>query len=445
MPRLRLHIGIDDTDSTLAGCTTYIAAVLVEKLEQVGAVFLDFPFLVRLNPNVPWKTRGNGALSLRVECEEELIDKVKEVVLTAVKDMSDLTTKGTDPGIVFLCRSEIPRQIEFFAEKTVTDVVTLKEAKALISKYGAESFSFNTGRGIIGALAAAGKAFRNDYTYELIAYRARENLGRKRQLDISSIFEMDRLTKPFTFNNVDLEKRRVIITPRGPDPILFGVRGESPEIVKKAFGLVKPLEPVERWVIFRTNQGTDAHLVQAANLSKLKPYRSVAVKATVCRGPKVVPLRHVIFSVKDNSKEVDCAAYEPTGSLRKVSSKLIVGDIVEVCGAVRRRSSREVVTVNLEKIRVLFLAPKSKLVNPVCSKCNKRLESMGRGKGFRCKNCGAKSRQAKKVEVVERRKLKTGLYAASIRSQRHLTKPLSRYGLEKKGLETDPMISGWHS
>ena len=32
------------------------------------------------------------------------------------------------------------------------------------------------------------------------------------------------------------------------------------EVVKKAFGIVKPLEPVERWVIFRSNQGTDAHL-----------------------------------------------------------------------------------------------------------------------------------------------------------------------------------------
>ena len=56
------------------------------------------------------------------------------------------------------------------------------------------------------------------------------------------------------------ERRRVIITPRGPDPILLGIRGETPEIVKKAFEMVNPLEPVERWVIFRSNQGTDAHL-----------------------------------------------------------------------------------------------------------------------------------------------------------------------------------------
>ena len=131
---------------------------------------------------------------------------------------------------------------------------------ALIKKLGAEAAGFNSCRGIIGALAAIGETLDGDYTYELIAYRTPENLGTKRRVDEASIFEMDKLTQPYTFNNVDSEKGRVIITPRGPDPILFGIRGETAEIVKKAYELVKPLEPVERWVIFRSNQGTDAHL-----------------------------------------------------------------------------------------------------------------------------------------------------------------------------------------
>jgi len=445
MPKLRIHIGVDDTDSARAGCTTYIVAVLVERLERLGATFFDYPRLVRLNPNVPWKTRGNGALSLRVECEEDLKTEVKDTVVSTVKEMSDLNAKGTDPGIVFLCRSEVPEQIAAFAEKTITDIVTLSEAKKLIVEFGANALGFNTCRGIIGALAAIGKTFYNDHTYELIAYRARGNLGTKRRVENSSILQMDLLTKPFTFNNVDLEKRRVIITPRGPDPILFGIRGESPEIVRKAFELVKPLETVERWVIFRTNQGTDAHLVQPSNLSALKPYTSIVARATVSRNPRVVPLRHVIFSVKDDSGEVDCAAYEPTGDLRKMASALTLGDVLEICGAVRRRADKKVLTVNLEKINVLSLSPKAKLENPVCPKCGKRLESMGKGQGFRCKKCGAKFKQAQKVEIVEPRKLKTGLYITATRSQRHLTKPLRRYGLEKNGLEAQPMISEWHS
>lgn len=62
-----MHIGLDDTDSTRKGCTTYVAALLVEKLQKLGANFIDYPSLIRLNPNVPWKTRGNGALCLRIQ------------------------------------------------------------------------------------------------------------------------------------------------------------------------------------------------------------------------------------------------------------------------------------------------------------------------------------------------------------------------------------------
>jgi tRNA(Ile2)-agmatinylcytidine synthase len=59
-----MHIGLDDTDSAKGGCTTYLAAVLIEKLAQFQVRFIDYPRLIRLNPNVPWKTRGNGALCL---------------------------------------------------------------------------------------------------------------------------------------------------------------------------------------------------------------------------------------------------------------------------------------------------------------------------------------------------------------------------------------------
>ena len=130
---------------------------------------------------------------------------------------------------------------------------------------------------------------------------------------------MDKKLQPLTFNNVDNEKGRVIITPRGPDPILFGIRGELAQVVKEAYQLVKPIEPVERWVIFRSNQGTDAHLKPAALLSSLEAYSSVIAKGVVSETPRIIPLRHVIFSIRDDTGEVDCAAYEPTGDLRKIA------------------------------------------------------------------------------------------------------------------------------
>ncbi|HLN89433.1 MAG TPA: tRNA(Ile)(2)-agmatinylcytidine synthase, partial [Candidatus Binatia bacterium] len=269
-----MHVGLDDTDSTKGGCTTYLAAVLIEKLEEFKVNFIDYPGLIRLNPNVPWKTRGNGALCLRFTFEPEFETQIKETALGLWEEHSAVNEKGTDPGIVFYKNNQIPSELTAFSKKTETSIVTLKEAMALIKKLGAEAAGFNSCRGIIGALAAIGETLEGDYTYELIAYRARVNLGTKRRVNEASIFEMDKLTEPFTFNNVDTEKGRVIITPRGPDPILFGIRGESAEIVKKAYELVKPLEPVERWVIFRSNQGTDAHLKPVEKLSKLEPYSS---------------------------------------------------------------------------------------------------------------------------------------------------------------------------
>jgi tRNA(Ile2)-agmatinylcytidine synthase len=239
-----MHIGIDDTDSTKGGCTTYLAAVLAEKLVQMQVQFVDYPALIRLNPNVPWKTRGNGALCLRFRHQPHLADDIKQIALDLWDQHSHVSNKGTDPGIVFYQQETIPHKLTTFSQQAQTSIVTIKKAVNLIHQINAEAVGYNTCRGIIGALDAIGETLTDDYTYELIAYRTAANWGTKRHVDNASIFNMDQTLQPKVFNNVDTEKNRVIITPRGPDPILFGIRGESADVVKQAFMLVKPLEPV---------------------------------------------------------------------------------------------------------------------------------------------------------------------------------------------------------
>jgi len=429
---MKLNIGFDDTDSPRGGCTTYIAALLVERLHDLGASFLDYPGLIRLNPNVPWKTRGNGALCLRIECEESLLDEIRECVIQAIEENADLEYKGTDPGIVFLY-GDVPDEIRDFARKAITGLVSMDEALSLIKKYHAEAVGFKRGRGIIGGLAAIGEELKDDYTYELLAYRVPENRGTKRRIDAESVVRMDKELGSLVFNNFDYEEGRVLITPHGPDPVLYGIRGETAEAVRRGHELVISREPIERWVIFRTNQGTDAHLVRAATISEIKPYNPVRAKGVVSEKPRTIQGGHVIFKIKDETGEVDCAAYEPTGILRKIAKKLIVGDVVEVCGGVRPPSSGNPLTVNAEKIRILKLAPDLIYRNPQCPICGKRMKSMGRGKGFECKKCGFHGRDLKKIASERPRKLKPGLYITSPRSQRHLTKPLVRYGREKNG------------
>jgi tRNA(Ile2)-agmatinylcytidine synthase len=426
------------------GCTTYVAALLVEQLQKLGVVFVDYPNLVRLNPNVPWKTRGNGALCLRFRCSANLVDAVKSLVVNLVERNSDMSHARTEPGIVFFQGNSIPKELTEFAQQTIQGIVKMKDALKLIRAFSAEAVAFKSGRGIIGALAAVGATLEGDHTYELIAYRTLENRGTPRRLDVASVRKMNEKTASRTFNNIDPETGRVLITPHGPDPILYGIRGETPSSVKQAHRAVKSLEPIERWMIFRTNHGTDAHLRKAEEISAVLPYHSVILRGRVNGAPRIVPRRHVVFTVEDACGTLDCAAYEPTGELRKAAAQLIEGDTVEVYGGVRPASHKHGLTVNLEKIGVVNLVPKTVLSNPCCPKCGKRMSSMGKNQGFRCDKCRFRDKTLTKTVTEVKRTIEKKLYVTSPRSQRHLTKPLSRYGKEKKD-KTESLIKRWQS
>ena len=439
---VKLHIGFDDTDSPNGGCTTHIAALLVENFSNLKVCFIDYPNLVRLNPNVPWKTRGNGALCIRIECPKDLLETIKKAVLDTVEANSDLSYGGTDPGVVFLS-GDVPQQVREFAKEAEQRIMTIDDALNLVKEVGAEAVGFKKGRGLIGGLAAIGEELKGDHTFEIIAYRVAENRGKPRRVSPHSVKNMDKKIQD-TFNNVDPETDRVLITPRGPDPILCGIRGETPEAVKQAYDLVLKEEPVERWMIFRTNQGTDAHLRRVSTVKEIQPYNPVVAEGQVSTEPRVIQGGHVIFSIKDNTGEVDCAVYAPTGNLCKTARKLVAGDVVKVFGGVRPPSLELQLTINLEKLVIQKLVPRTVFVNPVCPECGKRMKSMGKNQGFRCDKCGFRSSELKKLKVEEERGVDVGLYITSPRSQRHLTKPHCRYGKEKTGAPKE-LMDGWHS
>jgi tRNA(Ile2)-agmatinylcytidine synthase len=81
---------------------------------------------------------------------------------------------------------------------------------------------------------------------------------------------MDRATFPLTFDNLDPLTGEIKITPHTPCPVLYGIRGEDPEILKKAAGMLRVMEPIERWIIYKTNQATDEHLIDA-RICEVKP------------------------------------------------------------------------------------------------------------------------------------------------------------------------------
>ncbi|MEM2525298.1 MAG: tRNA(Ile)(2)-agmatinylcytidine synthase [Candidatus Methanomethylicaceae archaeon] len=417
------HLGIDDTDSLKFGCTTYVAALLIEEIIKYSK-FIDYPNLIRLNPNIPWKSRGNGAICLRFysnKDEEELLD----IALNYVEEFRDKKDEKNQPGIALL-KGDVPKEVKDFGERALYEVLTLDEALFLVRKIGIKYRVINNGRGIIGAIASIGNILDRDYTFELIVYRKRELWNEKRIVDYESVVKFDKETWPQTFNNIDYEEKRLLITPHGTDPVLFGVRGESPYIVKKALNYIK-FENGERWVIFRTNQGTDAHLKKIYKINELKPYYSVIIEGRISKEPIIIPGGHVIFSIKDETGEVDVATYEPSGKLRMIVMKLMLGDKVRIGGGVRLLENGKI-TINLEKLEILELI-KEINVNPICPNCKKSMKSEGKNKGYQCKKCGIKTKE--KITIKINREIKEGIYLPPSRSMRHLTKPLQRYGLEK--------------
>ncbi|UOY10230.1 tRNA(Ile)(2)-agmatinylcytidine synthase [Methanonatronarchaeum sp. AMET6-2] len=404
---MEVHLGIDDTDSREGMCTTYVAAEVIERVE--GS--FKPPELVRLNPNIPWKTRGNGALAIRGEVSD--YGEFKNQVLEVVRSHR---MKGSDTGVYFSKKD--PRknpEIRRHSRKTVRSVVDPEEAVRLARKEG-DVVSFGSGRGVVGALAAAGHKF-NDMTLELLAYRKKRFWGTARNIDVQSVWNAAELY-PLVWDTVDRKHGKIVLTPNSPCPVLYGVRGEKRWAVRKAHQKIRGEEP-EKNMVFRTNQGTDEHIIKR-DLNSIEPMKSVETTGYVDEIPRTIEGGHVLFTIKSGDTMVDCAAYEPTKKFRNTIRKLSLGDRVTVIGGV----TDSPMTINIEKINVLEVARKTKEVNPSCPECGRNMESAGRNQGYRCRKCKTTSPSKKTIEIP--RELTEGWYEVPPIARRHLAKPLIR-------------------
>lgn len=404
-------LGIDDTDSKKGMCTTYLAAILVEKLQKYGVK--EHPRLIRLNPNIKYKTRGNGAVAIEIDADEGQAAEIMDIAVQKVEEIAELEDPETNPGIVLL--DHITPEVEKFSDRVVRDIVTIKEAMDLAKKYGVVH-AFKNGRGVIGALAAIGFSLKNDHTYELVAYRHRENWGTTRRIDRTSVLEADQSTYPHTWDTVDVANEVTVFSPHSSCPVLFGIRGDDVDAIKRAFKMIRS-EEAERHIIFKTNQSTDAHIIPG-NIASAKNGCSYILGGTVVKSPHSIQGGHVFFTIAENGHKIDCAAYEPTKNFRDVIRQLCVGDEILAYGSVKDQ------TLNLEKIEISSLKDQFVLRNPACPKCQKRMKSSGKNQGYRCRKCGTTSQDGEHIPVL--RGLESGLYETPPCARRHISKPLIR-------------------
>jgi tRNA(Ile2)-agmatinylcytidine synthase len=429
----------------MGGCTTYVVKTIIQRIIDDYDI-IGYPRLVRLNPNVPWKTRGNGALSLRIgkkgedaylkigeingtdvfsshSMTQELDDNERKEVYRIIQEIlaqqAHTEDDNTNPGFVLM---QTPPEPTMYHD-AVTRIVPLDEVLSFLKDRRALFEGYKNKRGLIGATAAIAWV-PQDRTYEVIAYRKKERWGTKRDVDPASVQTMDAAV-PSTFDNYDYQNKHNRITPNSPCPILFGIRGDHPGDLMTAASMIRG-EPLDSWLVFESNQGTDDHL-QRKLIRQVQPYESVIIEGHVEKNPWTIQGGHVLFSLRDDTGTIPCAAYEPTKEFRGLIRWLYHGDTVEVSGGVREQP----LTVNLEKITVKHLSiVQKKRENPVCPVCGKHMKSKGTGQGYKCMVCKTTSNTPRYVD--ESRALFKGSYEVPVCARRHLSKPLKRTTTSKQ-------------
>ncbi|WIV66824.1 tRNA(Ile)(2)-agmatinylcytidine synthase [Natrialbaceae archaeon AArc-T1-2] len=418
-------VALDDTDSRERGmCTTYVAVRIADRLPDVERLLL-----VRLNPAVPYKTRGNAALAIHADCDPE---RAVSIAREELEELAEITDDRTNPGLVVAGHDpgDVPDDVREFAGTAVRDHLEIDDATTLIERHSYRTWYAGDGRGRIGALAAIGawRAFE-DWTYECLSYREPDRWGSPRDVDGESVFAAADWGYPVVWDTVDRGENDPVCVPHTPGPILHGIRGDDPDAVREVARRIES-EPIERRQLFCTNQGTDGHL-RNGSLGDVEDGRAYRVDGVVASEPETRRGGHVFFSLAadleggddatDDSDRLECAAFEPTKRFRDRVRALQVGDRITACGEVSRG------TCKLEKVAVRERV-RTERVTPSCPDCGRTMESAGRNQGYRCRDCGTSA--AGKDEVALERDLEEGWYEVPPCARRHIAKPLVRGGFD---------------
>ncbi|GAB7092291.1 tRNA(Ile)(2)-agmatinylcytidine synthase [Halorubrum luteum] len=461
-------VAVDDTDSRTDGmCTTYVATLLAERLVDADAR-VRRRLLIRLNPAVKHKTRGNAAVALHVDGVD-----AAAAFATARELIGELAVHDdprTSPGVVVAdidvagdpfdpATSTIPDPVGEFARRALRERLTLEEATELAADHGfrhagiategrrdgttgAETASPVEGRGRIGALAAVGAPLAfDDWTHEHVSYREFDRCGTPREVDADSVFTAAERGYPTVWDTVDRETGAVVCVPNAPGPILHGIRGDDPTACRAvAEGIAS--EPVDRAATFLTNQGTDAH-VDPGRIGALRDGAGYRVAGIVAGEPETRRGGHVHVDVgarADRDELLRCVAFAPTGRFRDRVRALRPGDRLTVCGEHEVRETPDLggststkrSTLKLEKFAVRDLV-RTERTTPTCPDCERRMSSAGRGQGYRCRDCGTS--EPERVARPIDRDIDTGWYEVPPSARRHVAKPLVRGGFDA---ETHP-------
>ena len=432
-------IGLDDIDSYSGGCTTHFATFVVEKIISLSGIITDYPRLIRLNPDVPWRTRGNGAVAIEAYIPSRKFSFFQswiEEYLSKYLELENGFRIGTQPGIIILDGSKLQRKdfkkLYMYSRNAMYKIISVNVLEKMMSSFKDKIlyfFNLYGKRGLIGALAAVGNYLPKDHTYELLVYR---NFLERSEARKINIFPDISYEDENTFAHVDLETNKPIWSPHGPDPVILGIRGNKISSILSIFSRIKKYISFDRWMIFLTNQGTDEHLLAYEDSKdELNAYSQFYGVAEINGIPIKERGGHLKVESKIDRYSVDLIAYEPSGYLRKVIETLEPNIHIKVGGSLKYSSVKKgTMILNLQKAyNETSHITIYKKINPKCPRCGSSMESIGLHKGYVCKKC--KYHISTDIKpTVDQIKWIPQISLPPYRSIRHLSKPLKRYGRE---------------
>ena len=337
-----MWLGLDDTDSLAGGCTTQVFDQLLRALPcEFGE-----PRLVRLWPFAPRRTRGNAALAVELFCDDSIIPWLDTYWTKNILPLSGEVSKSyhsdreqfpADPGMV-LFENQPEEELYWSTVRGEMDV-----NPNLGHQWG--------GKGRIGAIAACAWP-ANNVTWEGIAWR----IG-QRKVCPEALERVDHLDGTFLCR--DPRTNQGLIAPRGPCPVMFGVRAITPEIAldaTKSLINAKDTADVSGYRIFATNQASGDHITQT--------HITAITSNTMLKGG------HVILNDK-------LLCFSESGDMNLLCQWLKVSDEIEYFGMEFAGQ------IHLEGLKLIS---STEFERPICQ-CGTRMKSMGSQQGIRCPKC----------------------------------------------------------
>ena len=385
---------MDDTDSLQGGCTTETLFRLIQALPE--HVTVGPARLVRLWPFAQQRTRGNAAVAVELNTEDEqgllvFLEHYWKNCILPLRGMvqtsqhNDREQFPSDPGMVWF--SESVNDYTIYREGLRREL-SLQNLPTPTKSWG--------GHGRIGAtLAILWPA--EELTFEAIAWREPSANG-LRQLDKHAIEHIDQMDGTFLCRDDRLGDS--LLAPRGVSPVLFGIRAWTRDVAMEALEVLLDApntEPVIGSLVFETNQATNDHLGHSI----------------VGRVDRVEVLRggHTVI----HASEQRFLAFKESGQIATISQQLREGDVVECKGLMAPDLS-----IHIEFMKIQQVVPHKH--RPACPTCDKSMSSMGKDQGLRCKKCGLKM-DDRWIETPRLLPVNQW-FQPPASSRRHLAKPL---------------------